>query len=229
MRGAAMSLTAASGGFVVLLLTVSVVQGQDDWGVTYTSTEICAFKGSTVDIHCTYTYPPRIKGHDTTVERTFWFTKEQNNEPVDLRTDSDYTGRVQYHCGENSCTLTITDLRESDSAEYKFRLCVRRTTQSRWSQRGRSSRSCSPSSGASKIRMIEMDKKHFSQSLLHNDQLDIPSQQGKILQKLPLCCVESWLIVMQPSESDSSSEQSQQPIHTWVVYENEDSTFPVKA
>ncbi|GLD62932.1 B-cell receptor CD22-like protein [Lates japonicus] len=98
-----------------------VVQGQDDWGVTYTSTEICAFKGSTVDIHCTYTYPPRIKGHDTTVERTFWFTKEQNNEPVDLRTDSDYTGRVQYHCGENSCTLTITDLRESDSAEYKFR------------------------------------------------------------------------------------------------------------
>ncbi|XP_050926340.1 B-cell receptor CD22 isoform X2 [Lates calcarifer] len=121
MRGAAMSLTAASGGFVVLLLTVSVVQGQDGWGVTYTSTKICAFKGSTVDIHCTYTYPPRIKGHNTTVERTFWFTKVQNKEPVDLRTDSDYTGRVQYHCAENSCTLIITDLRESDSAVYKFR------------------------------------------------------------------------------------------------------------
>uniref|UniRef100_A0A4W6EME2 Ig-like domain-containing protein n=1 Tax=Lates calcarifer TaxID=8187 RepID=A0A4W6EME2_LATCA len=62
-----------------------------------------------------------ISGHNTTVERTFWFTKVQNKEPVDLRTDSDYTGRVQYHCAENSCTLIITDLRESDSAVYKFR------------------------------------------------------------------------------------------------------------
>uniref|UniRef100_A0A4W6EJW2 Ig-like domain-containing protein n=1 Tax=Lates calcarifer TaxID=8187 RepID=A0A4W6EJW2_LATCA len=121
MRGAAMSLTAASGGFVVLLLTVSVVQGQDGWGVTYTSTKICAFKGSTVDIHCTYTYPPRINDQITAVKETYWFTKKRNKEPVDLRTDSDYTGRVQYHCAENSCTLTITDLRESDSAEYKFR------------------------------------------------------------------------------------------------------------
>uniref|UniRef100_A0A4W6EIB8 B-cell receptor CD22 n=1 Tax=Lates calcarifer TaxID=8187 RepID=A0A4W6EIB8_LATCA len=62
-----------------------------------------------------------INGLDTTIERTFWFTKGSNKEPVDLRTDSDYTGRVQYHCAENSCTLTITDLRESDSAVYKFR------------------------------------------------------------------------------------------------------------
>uniref|UniRef100_A0A4W6EH80 Ig-like domain-containing protein n=1 Tax=Lates calcarifer TaxID=8187 RepID=A0A4W6EH80_LATCA len=121
LHGAAMSLTAMASGFVVLVLSVSVVQGQDGWGVTYTSAQICAFKGSTVDIHCTYTYPPRINGLDTTIERTFWFTKGSNKEPVDLRTDSDYTGRVQYHCAENSCTLTITDLRESDSAVYKFR------------------------------------------------------------------------------------------------------------
>uniref|UniRef100_A0A665UE53 B-cell receptor CD22 n=1 Tax=Echeneis naucrates TaxID=173247 RepID=A0A665UE53_ECHNA len=38
-----------------------------------------------------------------------------------LRTDSEYSGRVQYDCGQNDCTLRITDLRESDSAEYKFR------------------------------------------------------------------------------------------------------------
>ncbi|XP_044201002.1 basement membrane-specific heparan sulfate proteoglycan core protein-like, partial [Thunnus albacares] len=42
-------------------------------------------------------------------------------EPVDLRTDSEYSGRVQYHCDKNDCTLRITDLRESDSAKYKFR------------------------------------------------------------------------------------------------------------
>ncbi|XP_044201039.1 uncharacterized protein LOC122976548 [Thunnus albacares] len=103
------------------VLCVTVVQGQNDWGVTYTSTQICALKGSTVDINCTYRYPSRINDHDTMVEKTFWFTKKSNGVYVDLRTDSEYSGRVQYHCDKNDCTLTITDLRESDSAEYKFR------------------------------------------------------------------------------------------------------------
>ncbi|XP_042244940.1 uncharacterized protein LOC121881289 [Thunnus maccoyii] len=71
-------------------------------------------------MNCSYRYPSRINDHDTEVERTFWFTELSNNEPVDLRTDSKYAGRVQYHCDMNDCTLRITDLRESDSAEYKF-------------------------------------------------------------------------------------------------------------
>ncbi|XP_045887266.1 hemicentin-1-like [Micropterus dolomieu] len=103
------------------LIVVAVIQGQDGWGVTYTSTEICALKGSTVEISCTLTYPSRINGRDTKVEETFWFTKFQDKEPVDLRTDSKYAGRVEYHCDKKDCTLRITDLRESDSAEYKFR------------------------------------------------------------------------------------------------------------
>ncbi|XP_073331356.1 B-cell receptor CD22-like [Pagrus major] len=114
-----MSLTAAASGFVVVLLSVQGT-GQDDWGVTYSSTEICALKGSTVEIRCTYTYPSRIDGGDTEVKETFWFTKLSGNQPVDLSTDSDYQGRVEYSCYEKSCTLRITDLRESDSAEYKF-------------------------------------------------------------------------------------------------------------
>ena len=100
---------------------VTVIQGQDGWGVTYSSTEICAVKGSTVEINCTYTYPSRINGSDTEVKETFWFNKLSGNQPVDLRTDSDYQDRVEYSCSEKSCTLRITDLRESDSAEYKFR------------------------------------------------------------------------------------------------------------
>ncbi|KAI9529198.1 hypothetical protein NQZ68_013505 [Dissostichus eleginoides] len=60
-----MSLTAATRGFVVFLLSVQVVQ--------------------------------------------------------DLRSDSDYAGRVQYSNNNKDCTLRISDLRESDSAEYKFR------------------------------------------------------------------------------------------------------------
>ncbi|XP_044047689.1 uncharacterized protein LOC122874132 [Siniperca chuatsi] len=116
-----MSLTAAASGFVVFLLSVQVIQGQNDWGVTYTSTQICALKGSTVEIRCSYKYPSRINRLYTTVEKTFWFTKMNGNEHVDLRTESEYAGRVQYSCNKKSCTLRIPDLRESDSAEYKFR------------------------------------------------------------------------------------------------------------
>ncbi|XP_075939146.1 B-cell receptor CD22-like [Anarhichas minor] len=100
------------------VLCVSVIQSQDDWEVTYTSTEVCAVKGSTVKIQCSYTYPSRIQDRD--IKNRFWF-KEKDGEPVNLRTDSKYSGRVQYRCYEKKCTLIIRDLRESDSAEYKFR------------------------------------------------------------------------------------------------------------
>uniref|UniRef100_A0A3Q1H7P7 B-cell receptor CD22 n=1 Tax=Anabas testudineus TaxID=64144 RepID=A0A3Q1H7P7_ANATE len=115
-----MSPTAAS-GFFFFLLSVSVVQGQNDWGVTYTSTQICAVEGSTVDIHCSYRYPSKVNKQVINVQKTLWFTKGNNKEPVDLRTDSDYTGRVTYRPVNKACTLKITDLRQRDSAVYKFR------------------------------------------------------------------------------------------------------------
>ncbi|XP_059190838.1 uncharacterized protein LOC131973016 [Centropristis striata] len=120
MRGAAMRLTAAAGGFVVFLLSMSAVQGENGWRVTYTPTQVCALKGSTVEMSCTYTYPSRINYRDTTVEKILWFTRVNHDEPVDLKTDSEYSGRVQYSSNNNDCTLTIRDLRESDSAEYFF-------------------------------------------------------------------------------------------------------------
>ncbi|XP_078138717.1 B-cell receptor CD22-like isoform X1 [Centroberyx gerrardi] len=116
-----MSFTAAASGFLVFLLSVPVVQGQDGWGVTYTPTEICALKGSTVDIRCTYRYPAYLDNLTVTAEKTLWFTKQEGDEPVDLRTDSEYEGRVEYHGDQKNCSLRITDLRETDSAVYKFR------------------------------------------------------------------------------------------------------------
>ncbi|XP_028421187.1 B-cell receptor CD22-like [Perca flavescens] len=98
-----------------------VIQGQYDLGVTYTSTQICAFKGSTVNISCSYTYQSRINDLVTKVEKRFWFTELGNGETVDLTTVSEYSGRVQYHSENKDCTLRISDLRERDSAEYKFR------------------------------------------------------------------------------------------------------------
>ncbi|XP_063739719.1 B-cell receptor CD22-like isoform X6 [Eleginops maclovinus] len=130
MRGAAMSLTAAASGLVVFLLSVSVVQGQDVWGVTYSSTEICAVKGSTVEIRCRYTYPSRWRGGVNTVEKTFWFTKQKGGKPVDPRTDSEYAGRVEDLCGNNICTLRIRNLRESDSAQYWFRFTTNKAAYS---------------------------------------------------------------------------------------------------
>ncbi|XP_062282323.1 basement membrane-specific heparan sulfate proteoglycan core protein-like [Scomber scombrus] len=86
-----------------------LVQGQNGWGVTYTPTQICALKGSTVVIRCTYRYPSWINNHFTAVDETFWFTKESNGVYVDLRTDPEYAGRVQYHCYKTdysySCAL----------------------------------------------------------------------------------------------------------------------------
>ncbi|XP_061578820.1 sialoadhesin-like [Cololabis saira] len=103
------------------VVEVVVVRSQEGWGVTYTSTEICTLKGSTVKIHCTYTYPPRIHGNVTVLETASWFTEGKDQAPVDLMTQTEYADRVQYQCGEKECTLVIEDLRERDSAEYKFR------------------------------------------------------------------------------------------------------------
>uniref|UniRef100_A0A6Q2X1S7 B-cell receptor CD22 n=1 Tax=Esox lucius TaxID=8010 RepID=A0A6Q2X1S7_ESOLU len=102
---------------IVLCDCVSVVLVQGNWDVTYSTQSICVLKGSTVELSCTYKYP---SGHKVT--STFWFTtKYTDGNPVNLSDDPDYRGRVTYRSDEkNRHTLIITDLRESDSAEYKF-------------------------------------------------------------------------------------------------------------
>ncbi|XP_067355334.1 sialoadhesin-like isoform X4 [Channa argus] len=116
-----MSLTAVAAVIFVCVFSKSVVHGQNDWGVTYTSTDICVLEGSTVDIHCTYTYPSRTGDIVTTVEDTFWCTKVNDYKHVDLRLSSVFAGRLQVSCNKNTCSLRITDLRKSDSDVYYFR------------------------------------------------------------------------------------------------------------
>ena len=105
----------------------TALQGNPYWAVTYPSSNICALRGSTVEIRCNYKYP-----YANTVEKKLWFTNI-HNEPVDLKDDTDYTGRVEYSCVEHgcsyyystctgTCTLRIENLTQSDSAEYKFRI-----------------------------------------------------------------------------------------------------------
>ncbi|XP_030235945.1 hemicentin-2 isoform X4 [Gadus morhua] len=122
-----MNLRTAARGFVAFLLSVPALQGNPYWAVTYPSSNICALRGSTVEIRCNYKYP-----YANTVEKKLWFTNI-HNEPVDLKDDTDYTGRVKYSCVEHrcsyyystctgTCTLRIENLTQSDSAEYKFRI-----------------------------------------------------------------------------------------------------------
>ncbi|CAL8294040.1 unnamed protein product [Lota lota] len=124
-----MNLRSAARGFLAFLLSVSALQGNGYWGVTYSPSNVCALRGATAVINCTYGYPDNKQYRPTTVT-TLWFTKGDNNQPVDLEQDADYTGRVEYNSGEVSCarsrchgtcTLRIKDLRPSDSAVYKFR------------------------------------------------------------------------------------------------------------
>ncbi|XP_031667407.1 B-cell receptor CD22 isoform X3 [Oncorhynchus kisutch] len=103
------------------------VKGRDDllspavcqkcWSVTYTHQSICALKGSTVNISCSYTYP---SNHE--IKTAFWLTKWSGKEAEDLSSVPGYEGHIEYLGDkESDCTLRITDLRLSDSAGYRFR------------------------------------------------------------------------------------------------------------
>uniref|UniRef100_A0A3B3Z2Y4 Ig-like domain-containing protein n=1 Tax=Poecilia mexicana TaxID=48701 RepID=A0A3B3Z2Y4_9TELE len=104
---------------------ICIVALQDNtgpaWSVKYDPSQICGLRGSTVKIKCSYKYPSRIDGKNTKVKTMFWFTKENNQVPVDLEKDSDYKSRITYESTESSSILIIKDLKQRDSAEYKFR------------------------------------------------------------------------------------------------------------
>ncbi|XP_029594750.1 B-cell receptor CD22-like [Salmo trutta] len=93
------------------------VQNQNCNRVNYTKRRICVLKGSTVDISCTYV------GYYSTTS-TFWFRSDKST-PEELTRDPGYAGRVKYTDketwrNEGPSILRITDLREEDSAEYRF-------------------------------------------------------------------------------------------------------------
>ncbi|KAI4882487.1 hypothetical protein NFI96_032090, partial [Prochilodus magdalenae] len=87
------------------------------WKVSYSVQTVCGLKGSSIDLSCSYN-PGGL-----TVTRSVWLIKEQAGaEPVDVREDEEYRGRVQYRQSfRNDCSMRITHLRESDAQTYRFR------------------------------------------------------------------------------------------------------------
>ncbi|XP_046696106.1 B-cell receptor CD22-like [Silurus meridionalis] len=92
------------------------ILGTGCWGVTYTPDHVCALKDTSIDLFCFYKHPA---GH--TVVKLAWFI-QADGEPVDMREDEKYQGRVQYtQSSQNNCSLRITNLRETDAQTYTFR------------------------------------------------------------------------------------------------------------
>ncbi|XP_034150189.1 uncharacterized protein LOC105012076 isoform X3 [Esox lucius] len=112
------SYSCAVNGFEDLRSPVVCVLGKTCFNVTYTHQRISALNGSTVDLPCTYQHP---KNH-TVIEMNWYIQQKRDEAPTNLSSLPEYSGRVKY-LGDNvsDCTLRITDLRETDSAEYKFR------------------------------------------------------------------------------------------------------------
>ncbi|KAI4893959.1 hypothetical protein NFI96_026951 [Prochilodus magdalenae] len=115
IAGLRMSFTVS----LLYLVFISGAAAQNGWGVTYNPTSICAVKGSTVTMSCTYTYP-----YGYSVIKVFW-TKQwpvYGVEPPDLLDDPDYRGRVLYLGDkQRDCTLRLQNVTEKDQIKYYFR------------------------------------------------------------------------------------------------------------
>uniref|UniRef100_A0A3B4EKT3 Ig-like domain-containing protein n=1 Tax=Pygocentrus nattereri TaxID=42514 RepID=A0A3B4EKT3_PYGNA len=102
------------------------------WGVSYNPKYICALKGSTVTIECTYTYP-----RGQSVIKAFWSKYWiRGAEPPNLLADPEYRGRVQY-LGDKYryCSLRLSDVREKDRSKYYFTI-ITRTSAGRYQGEG---------------------------------------------------------------------------------------------
>ncbi|XP_031417988.1 B-cell receptor CD22-like [Clupea harengus] len=117
-HGVLLSVMGTPGMVNSTALTQSLLDKQC-WSVMHSS-RICALKGSSVDMHCLYSYPKDLK-----ITTTIWYTdwKPLKNNPDDISVDEQFQNRVEYIGNkENNCTLRINQLRERDTLKkYKFR------------------------------------------------------------------------------------------------------------
>ncbi|XP_042171360.1 sialoadhesin isoform X2 [Oncorhynchus tshawytscha] len=97
-----------------------------DWLVTYQPKEICAVRGSSVVISCTFHYPDKLDNKNLTVEKVMWsqgrkqffdgpFITESNNR-THTGTKFEYVGNKVHNC-----SLQIHQVEQRDSGEYAFR------------------------------------------------------------------------------------------------------------
>nr|XP_005171086.2 uncharacterized protein LOC101883054 [Danio rerio] len=112
-----MSVRMAAPLTLVLLLMIHRVYGQSGYDVSYSSTNICALKGSTVTMGCTFRHP-----YGSYVSKAFW-TKFPviGREYLDLFVDPEYRQRLQYLGDkQQNCAVRLSDLTYNDEHQYYF-------------------------------------------------------------------------------------------------------------
>lgn len=78
-----------------------------------------------MELNSSYSYPQEEGGLALSVVERLWFVGQ---EPVDLRTLSQFAGRVKYSCQNETCSLRIRELRTSDAALYRFRFLTNKAS-----------------------------------------------------------------------------------------------------
>uniref|UniRef100_A0A3B1JYE1 Sc:d156 n=1 Tax=Astyanax mexicanus TaxID=7994 RepID=A0A3B1JYE1_ASTMX len=111
--------------YFLVLIVINLNGFQSDssgWGVNYTGS-ICAVRGSNVRIPCTYFYPSSHK-----VETVRWCSMNSNKEkcadpPYVYNNSSNSASEEFQYVGDkqSNCTLLISNVQFSHSAEYRFR------------------------------------------------------------------------------------------------------------
>ncbi|XP_073698625.1 B-cell receptor CD22-like [Garra rufa] len=91
-----------------------------DWGVNYSHSNICALKGSTVTMSCTFTYPYGYR-----IIKVFWTkttVKGNEDEFPDLSEDPEYSQRLQYLGDKQQyCAIKMSHVTQKDEQMFYFR------------------------------------------------------------------------------------------------------------
>lgn len=107
------------------LIWISGVSAQH-WKVTMADFDICAVRGSTVVMSCSFIHPPGLN-----VTQVYWGINARKNVPLpDLLYNPQYIDRVKYSTKRKNCTLTLSDVRVTDTAFYYAR--IKTTTGDNW-------------------------------------------------------------------------------------------------
>ncbi|XP_048104470.1 uncharacterized protein LOC125297935 isoform X2 [Alosa alosa] len=79
-------------------------------------TDICAVRGSSVVISCSFKNPCNL-----TISKIYWvITTQEGKTPTDLRLNAAYKGRVQYFWkNDTNCTMEIQNVKKEDSSSYQ--------------------------------------------------------------------------------------------------------------
>ncbi|XP_052402806.1 B-cell receptor CD22 isoform X2 [Carassius gibelio] len=112
---------------LIFLLMISGVLGEN-WNVIYESTSVCALKGSTVNMSCSYTYPQQYKLTDT-----FWI-KTPDVEMKSLKEYLEYKDRVEYieDRQKQTAVLRLYNITKNDERVYFFFKLVTDTEGQKW-------------------------------------------------------------------------------------------------